>query len=581
MTKHNIPFHLKSAILLVGICSCVLDENTEQVGELLELEDVGDISRAELTEPGLGEINSNEAGTAEVSVDPLRGDFNGDGYVDLAVGVPGEELSGVRGGAVAVFYGSDDGLTADDDQVFARGTAGIQGAPEPDDEFGRALAVGDFNSDGYSDLAIGAPLDDVNEDDAGSVTVLYGSQDGLKANNSQLWHQNTPGIANHTEEGDMFGYALTTGDFNRDGYADLAVGAPGEDVSGEEDAGVVHVIYGSNNGLTAAGDQIWHQGTPGITGLLEEGDRFGLMLAAGDFDDDGADDLVIGVPEEDVGDREDAGWIHVLYGSPTTGMSSSGSMSGGITTAGEQVWHQGIAGIEDSPEDMDLFGYALAVGDFDDDGRDDLAVGVPGEEVSSEERAGAVNVIYGTNTGLSAADDQLWHEDISGVDGASAMDDSFGESLAAGDFDDDGRDDLAIGAPGDDHGSQEHAGKVQVLYGKNSGLSADGNQRWHQEVSGIDGIAEANDRFGHALTTGDYDGDGAADLTIGVPFEDVGAITDAGAMNIIYGDDTEGLREEDDQFLHQNSSGVLGVAEEGDLFGFAVSSLVNSTVSAR
>jgi hypothetical protein len=328
-------------------------------------------------------------------------------------------------------------------------------------------------------------------------------------------------------------------------------------------------------------DQVWHQGTPGVTGLLEEGDRFGSTLAAGDFDgdmpedEDIRDDLVIGVPEEDVGNREDAGWIHVLYGS--SGMGSTpgapGSPSGGLTTEGEQVWHQGIAGIEDSPEDMDQFGYALAVGDYDNDGRDDIAVGVPFEEVSSEERAGAVNVIYGSNTGLTEMGDQFWHQDISGIEGVAEEDENFGESLAAGDFDADEKDDLAIGAPGEDFKSMEAAGQVQVLYGDSNGLSADRNERWHQNTSGIDGVAEENDRFGHALTTGDYDGDGAADLTIGVPYEDVGSTMDAGAINIIYGEKSEGLTEDDDQFWHQDTPGVNGIVEEDDLFGFALSSM--------
>jgi hypothetical protein len=198
---------------------------------------------------------------------------------------------------------------------------------------------------------------------------------------------------------------------------------------------------------------------------------------------------------------------------------------------------------------------------------------VPFEEVSSEERAGAVNVIYGSNTGLTEMGDQFWHQDISGIEGVAEEDENFGESLAAGDFDADEKDDLAIGAPGEDFKSMEAAGQVQVLYGDSNGLSADRNERWHQNTSGIDGVAEENDRFGHALTTGDYDGDGAADLTIGVPYEDVGSTMDAGAINIIYGEKSEGLTEDDDQFWHQDTPGVNGIVEEDDLFGFALSSM--------
>lgn len=563
MKKQKFPFHFKSAILLVGICSCVLEENTEQVGEQLELEE------ADLSEPGLGEIDSNEAGTAEVSIDPLRGDFNGDQHADLAIGVPYEELDGVASGAVSVFYGTDEGLSSDEDQVWHRDTSGVLGEPEPGDQFGFALAVGNFNSDEYADLAIGAPYDDIGADDAGSVTILYGSKDGLSSHDSQLWHQNVDGIEDDVDVGDEFGYALTTGDFNDDGFDDLAIGAPGEDVSGEDDAGVVHVIYGSGKGLDAEGDQLWHQGIKNVTGLLEEDDRFGATLAAGNFDDDDFYDLAIGVPYEDI-DEEDAGWVHVLYGSSTTTDMSTPGSSGGLSTDREQVWHQDTSGIEDSAEESDEFGYALAVGDFDSDDHDDLAIGVPGEEVSSDERAGAVNTIYGTGSGLTATDDQFWTEDSSGLDSKAEADEHFGQSLAAGDFDDDDHDDLAIGAPGEDFEKFEDAGRVQVLYGENDGLSSDGSQRWHQSISGIEGVAEEGDQFGYSLTTGDYDGEGTADLTIGVPFEDVGSKTDAGAINVIYGDDSNGLTRDGNQVFHQDSPGVSGLAEEDDLFGFAV-----------
>ena len=96
--------------------------------------------------------------------------------------------------------------------------------------------------------------------------------------------------------------AAVQGDFNGDGFADLAVGAPGEDL-GSPDAGAVNVLYGSAAGLTSAGNQFWHQNSPGIAERADAGDLFGSALAAGDFNGDGFDDLAIGVPAEDVGAR--------------------------------------------------------------------------------------------------------------------------------------------------------------------------------------------------------------------------------------------------------------------------------------
>ena len=95
-------------------------------------------------------------------------------------------------------------------------------------------------------------------------------------------------------------------DFDGDGYADLAVGVPFEDVRGVTDAGAVQVLYGSAAGVSAR-DQLWHQGKKGVKGALEKGDRFGEVLACGDFDGDGSADLAVGMPYEDVGSVYRAG----------------------------------------------------------------------------------------------------------------------------------------------------------------------------------------------------------------------------------------------------------------------------------
>jgi FG-GAP repeat len=147
----------------------------------------------------------------------------------------------------------------------------------------RPWAAGDFNGDGAADLAIGAPRENGFR---GVVHVLYGaSPGGLSAAGSQLWSQDSPGIAGGAEPGDEFGASLAAGDFNANGAADLAVGAEGEN----DVAGVVHVLYGASpGGLSAAGSQLWSQDSPGIAGGAEPGDFFGLTLAAGSLSTGGA-----------------------------------------------------------------------------------------------------------------------------------------------------------------------------------------------------------------------------------------------------------------------------------------------------
>src|SRR5262249_30240631 len=153
---------------------------------------------------------------------------------------------------------------------------------EPSDHFGASLAVGDFNGDGYADLAVGVPEEDVKAQNAGAVQILYGSRSGLSANNNQFWYQGKIALLESDAE-DWFGYALAAGDFNGDGYADLAVSAPLEDIDNIVNAGVVNVLFGSHDGLTHVGYQLWHQNSLGILDQAEDYDAFGWTLAAGDL----------------------------------------------------------------------------------------------------------------------------------------------------------------------------------------------------------------------------------------------------------------------------------------------------------
>src|SRR5919198_518120 len=105
-------------------------------------------------------------------------------------------------------------------------------------------------------------------------------------------------------------------DFNGDGFADLAVGVPGEDLAGNTFAGAVNVLYGSSTGLTATGNQFWTQDSTGVAGSAETRDDFGFSLAAANFGKSSQADLAVGVPGEDLAGNTFAGAVNVLYGSP-------------------------------------------------------------------------------------------------------------------------------------------------------------------------------------------------------------------------------------------------------------------------
>ncbi len=517
--------------------------------------------------------NSQAVPATELDQPPAPADFNGDWYADLAIGVPYEDVGSPvvpNAGAVNILYGGHGaGLSTRNNRTWSQNDAGVVDNPETDDRFGYSLAVGDFDGDGYYDLAVGMPYEDIGpSNSAGAVHIFYGTASGLAATGNRLIHQDSTDIADTAEADDLFGYALAVGDFNRDGYDDLAVGVPNEDVGSPEisSAGAVSIIYGSAGGLSSS-DQFFHQDTVGVEGVVEAGDSFGYALAAGDFDHDGYDDLAVGVPYEDVGNPviSNVGAVNVLYGSAAK-----------LTATGNQLWTQDSTNIEDTAEANDNFGHALAAGDFNGDGRADLAVGVPYEDVGSPEisNAGAVNVIYGSASGLSSASDDFWHQDSPNVEGAAEESDYFGMRLAAGDFNGDGRGDLAVGVPYENVGVVSNAGAVNVLYGSAPGLTATGDQIWDQESTGIQETAETFDLFGYAVAVGDFDGDSYADLVVGVPYEDIGSpvITDAGVAQVIYGS-ANGLTSSGDQLWHQDVTDVAGTAEAGDLFGYALAAV--------
>lgn len=433
------------------------------------------------------EPNNNFGGTL------AAGDFNNDGFADLAIGVPFEIFGGKQVGAVQIIYGSNFGLIAFGNQIFNQfNLASSPDAGEGFDLFGAALAVGDFDKDGFDDLAIGVPFEGVGtKEGQGVVQVLYGAGSGLTGSGSQLWHQDIAGIPEAGEPFDFFGDGLVAGDFNKDGIADLAVGARGEDLGTTDAAGAVHVIYGkAGTGLNAANSQLWHQNVAGVEDQAGVGDFFGFPLVAGDFNQDGADDLAIGVFRKDVGGIiADAGAVHILYGGVNR-----------ITATNDRVFHRDVAGIEGDAAVGDGFGRTLAAGDFNNDSFADLAVGVDGAEVNGIQNAGSVNVLYGKSGGLSAENDQLWHADVEGVEGTAEANDGFGSALAAGDFNGDGSADLAIGTPFEDIFGVIDCGLMQVLVGKATGLSADFDQIFAQGDPGVGGRRDPSDRFGAALT---------------------------------------------------------------------------------
>jgi hypothetical protein len=382
------------------------------------------------------------------------------------------------------------------------------------------------------------------------------------------------------------------GDFNGDGYRDVAVAAPAATVNGKLWAGQVAVVYGTASGLNPAQHQLISQNTAGIPGTAEADDEFGDQVAAADLNRDGYSDLVIGAPREKVGKYPDAGTVVIVWGSKS-GLSGGTTVKNPLSFAGS------------------YFGTGLAAADFTGDGKPDLAVSAQGNTGTASWRIRLIRGPFaksGTTgkvssyapgidrsaltagrvdgdgradlvvTGLKANRYELgsavyYRGTASGITKAATL--RPAETAAIGDLNKDGYGDIALGNPEEpaDEPSASTGGRIDVVYGTSSGPSATRRVALTQNSAGVPDTSEYGDRFGQALAIGDYDKDGYGDLAVGVPGESFGDAVDvrtwAGAVTLLQGT-ASGVTTTHPVFLTQDSPGVPGATELGDRFGWSL-----------
>ncbi|MBQ1925082.1 MAG: FG-GAP repeat protein [Proteobacteria bacterium] len=353
----------------------------------------------------------------------------------------------------------------------------------------------DFDGDGLDDLVFGAPGASPNGvASAGSVYVVRGRNDMALEGRRDVtdWLSFDYRFDGHTPNG-MLGMNIMAGDFNGDGIKDIAVAAPGA-------KGAMYLIYGGQGREKGIYD-IDQKGAGAVSFVSENGSSFGIQGCVGDFNRDGIDDIAV---------------AQVVYNPNLANNSSQIVM---LTMRRE--WDKASYDINSK-----LYGktmltrpvsshirvvHSCAVGDFNDDGIADIALGMPLDATQGSKASGSVTVIYhpykyiGTNVDLSKIDEKVGIRITGSQTGAQ-----FGYSVAAGDYTGDGRDDLAVSAPNRLVKGPKSEGAVYIL-DANYWPEKSGEQPNSLQITGKGG------QFGYRIQTADVNGDKRPDLVIAAP----------------------------------------------------------------
>ncbi|MFJ4829422.1 FG-GAP-like repeat-containing protein [Streptomyces sp. NPDC088747] len=421
-----------------------------------------------------GLLTTLPATTAAAAPSGLSGDFNGDGYRDLAIGAPLAKVSGKSGaGYVAVVYGTASGLDTAKRQVYNQATAGVPGTPASFEYFGDRLTTGDLDDDGYTDIVVG-----VHSEGAGStggsgvITVLWGGATGIKGSSNIT----SPLPGNRQE----LGWSIATGDFDGDGDTDLAAA----NLASPE----LNIFNGPISRKGKATSRV------GIDTLTQTGINTDKIVA-GEVNGDGRTDLLV------MGQEETAS------GYPTRSVLYTGSATG--LKKGKKV-----AG-----------GYTATIADVDKDGYGDIVTGnflEKSAEAPHGGLGGAITLTYGAAGGLSTRTPVRITQDTAGVPDTAEKGDGFGFSLSSGDTNGDGYADIAVGVENESIGSARKAGIVVVLRGSSAGLTGPGARSFSQNTAGVPGAAESLDFFGSAVQLTDVNTDGRAELVASAVNENTG-----------------------------------------------------------
>lgn len=388
-----------------------------------------------------------------------QGDLNKDGFKDLIVS-SATTAQGTQRGAVEVFYGSRKGP--------AKTAAWRYEGTMDWAQVGASPVVADINGDGWPDLVVGAYNQSGAVANNGAVLVFLGSAKGLPATPSQ--------VLEGPSTNSFFGWKIRAlGDFNHDGYADIAVSA----IGANGNLGALYIYKGSASGLATTPVSTLTGAAPWT--------YFGRIFEVGDTNGDGIPDILVGASSP-VGGIPGMAWIY------------RGSTSGYANTKAETLFSPAALA------DADLFGESVAVlGDVDGDGYPDVAVAAP-YHLQDAKNSGLIAVFYGSANGIAASG----RTQIIQADSSRML--YLGMNMLGGrDFDGDGHPDLVVGTadvarPNDP--TQPFPGGIWIYHGSATGLDT-------TNIYKVYGAKGSRDEVGISLDVGDVTGDGVMDLITG------------------------------------------------------------------
>ncbi|HEX8122855.1 MAG TPA: integrin alpha [Solirubrobacteraceae bacterium] len=464
------------------------------------------------------------------------GDFDGDGRRDVAVGEPKRD-SGDRDDAGAVYVVFDPAKTTDlskpGDVVTIRGAQGGDFAGFD------VAAAGDVNGDGRADLLVGAPLAGPRPQGAsvggGEAYVVFGRPGRAEID---LAAPDFGGIRIvGAESYSWFGRAVSTvPDSNGDGRGELVIGAPLRDAPDRPDAGSAYVIFGPADAQTIdvarlPDDQSGFR----IDGPAPNAFAGRAVSSMGDIDQDGLPEVLVTAPQAPTGPSGSNGAAYVVRSQATPGVIDLAQLEGRGFVLSRTTTLPGDG--ERNPGDW--LGESISgLGDVNGDGVPDFVVGAHLANAPNRARAGVAYIIFGKadKTPIDAHNLGAAGFRVQGVD---RQDQTGFSTSPAGDFNADGVQDLAIGAPFADPIARESAGAVYVVYGGSGDVPnvdlAELGER------GVRIIGRDGDATGFTLdTAGDVDGDGGPDLVIGSPATDDDYLESftserAGSASLVFG----------------------------------------------